>query len=103
MPTPNYMPMDDTSPTKPQKPRHPLDEEPQKPVQGSNMAAIFAALAQYIQSQPQQQQQKLELARDIGTGVTTSPHDMLYGRDNPSAFYNPNHDAYWAQMFGGRK
>ena len=85
-----------------QNPYEQQQPNPQHGVHGNNMAPIFAALAQYLGAQPRQQQERLNLARDIGTGVSTSPHDMLYGRDNPSAAYNPDHDAYWRRTFGTR-
>lgn len=71
-------------------------------VQGNSMAPIFTALAAYLSAQPGIQQQKLNLGRELGSGVMTNPHDMLYGRDNPAAIYNPNHDAYWRRTFGQR-
>lgn len=71
-------------------------------VHGNDMSPIFTALAAYLSAQPGIQQQKLNLGRELGSGVMINPHDMLYGRDNPAAIYNPDHDAYWRRTFGQR-
>lgn len=74
--------------------------QPPSGVHGQDfLSAFLPVLAEYLSGRQQMERGRANLATNIVAGA--SPYDMLYGSQNPSAPYSPQHEAFWARSFPG--